>query len=225
MTIDDSRERELAPRGPLASALLARALGLVGPQRRLLGIAGPPGSGKTTLARWLADQIGPDAAYVPMDGFHLANAELARLGLGSRKGSPPSFDSAGFAHALARLAERSEIVYLPAFAHGGGGTTDAVAGAIAIAPDTPLVVVEGNYLLLDDGAWRAARALLAEAWYVDLPEETCRTRLIRRHIETGREPAAAETWVEQNDLPNVRTVAASRARADLVVDAMQLSYR
>jgi pantothenate kinase len=208
--------------GRFAGELLERARALVGERRRLLGITGPPGSGKSTLATWLAGELAPRAAYVPMDGFHLANRELARLGLTARKGSPPSFDSAGFANALQRIAARreGETVYLPSFAHGGGN--DAVAGAIPIAPDIALAVVEGNYLLLDDGAWRGARAACDEIWYVDLAAEICRERLVKRHIETGREPEDARAWVESNDMPNLRLIEASRVFADLVVDATRL---
>lgn len=204
-----------------ARALLERARTLLSPGRRLLGIAGPPGSGKTTFALWLTRELGPEAAYVPMDGFHLANVELARLGLIHRKGSPPSFDSAGFANALGRLTRRTETVYLPAFAHGG--INEAIAGAIPIDPEIVLAIVEGNYLLLREGHWVAARAYFAEVWYVDLPSDICRTRLIGRHIATGRAPAAAEAWVDSNDLPNLRLIESAKGNADLVIDARELA--
>ena len=206
--------------GELARGLLERARRSIGSERRLLGIAGPPGAGKSTFAAWLVRELQPAAAFVPMDGFHLANRELARLGLTAVKGSPPSFDAAGFANALQRLATRRETVYLPAFAHGG--ISEAIAGSIPIETDISLAVVEGNYLLLDQESWRAARALLDDAWYLDLPAEICRDRLIRRHIATGRDPTEARAWVESNDLPNVHTVERSRARADLVIDAALL---
>jgi len=204
----------------LASELLERARALVGSERRLLGIAGPPGSGKTTFANQIVREIGPAAAYVPMDGFHLANRELVRLGLAARKGSPPSFDSAGFANALARLARRTETVYLPAFAHGG--INEAIAGAIPLPADISLVVVEGNYLLLDEAFWAAARAVLSEVWYLDVASDVCRERLVRRHIATGRSAEDAVAWVEQNDLPNLRLIESTRLRADLLIDGALL---
>ena len=221
--MSQSTPEGIAPRytGARARELLERARRLIGTKRRLLGIAGPPGSGKSTFALWLVRELQPAAAYVPMDGFHLANRELARLDLTAVKGNPATFDAAGFANALERIAARTDTVYLPAFAHGG--ISEAIAGSIPISPRVALAIVEGNYLLLDESYWRAARARIDEAWYLDLPAEICRERLIRRHIATGRDPADARAWVESNDIPNVHTVERSRIRADLIVDAAVLT--
>ena len=142
-----------------ASALASRG------QRTLLGLVGAPGAGKSTLADVLLHHLGSQAQGVPMDGFHLANRELDRLGRRQRKGAPDTFDSAGFAALLRRLrqqgADSSEVVYAPAFTRD---LDEPVAGAIPIFADTPLVIVEGNYLLLPHRQWLQARALCHEVW-------------------------------------------------------------
>lgn len=193
-----------------ALAAAARASG----RRSILGIAGAPGAGKSTLARATVDAVG-DAALVPMDGFHLAQVELARLGRSDWKGAPDTFDGAGFVALLHRVRERmDETVYAPAFERA---IEEPIAGAIPVAPHVPLVVTEGLYLLLDIPPWDQVRSLLDEAWYVDLDPEVRLTRLIDRHVRFGRSPAAARAWVLRSDEANARLVAASRARADLVV--------
>src|SRR6476659_9979794 len=127
-------------------ALTARAAQLGGHSRALLGIAGAPGAGKSTLAEQLAARIGPGAVVVPMDGFHLHDDELARLGLGDRKGAPETFDVEGYVALLARLREETaHTVWAPAFDRA---RELSVAGAIGVRPEHRLVVTEGNYLLL-----------------------------------------------------------------------------
>ncbi len=183
--------------------------------RRLLGITGPPGAGKSTLALALVEALGSQAAYLPMDGFHLAQAELERLGRADRKGAPDTFDAAGFVALLRRLRDGSDdVVYAPGFDRG---LEQSIAGAIPIARDVALVVTEGNYLLLDDPPWHEVRPLLDEAWYVDLDAEVRVTRLIDRHVRFGRSPSAAREWVLRSDEANARLIEASRGRADLVV--------
>jgi pantothenate kinase len=193
-----------------ARALMARG------GRRLLGLAGAPGSGKSTLARQLAEALGEHAVVVPMDGFHLANTELVRLGLAHCKGSPDTFDSAGYVALLGRLrAPRAgETVYAPEFRRE---IEEAIAGAIAVAPAVSLVITEGNYLLLDQGAWAAVRGLLDEAWFVQGDERLRVERLVQRHIGHGRSPEAARDWVAHTDEPNAQLVAGTRSRADFVV--------
>jgi pantothenate kinase len=134
-------------------------------QRRILGLAGAPGAGKSTLARAILEALPGRAVVVPMDGFHLANVELKRLGRASRKGAEDTFDSAGYVALLGRLrAQRSDqIIYAPTFRRE---IEEPVAGAIPVMPDVPLVITEGNYLLLRHGHWKAVRPLLDEAWYV-----------------------------------------------------------
>lgn len=183
--------------------------------RRLLGIVGPPGGGKSTLAEGIVDHLGPGARQVPMDGFHLANAELDRLGRGSRKGAPDTFDAAGYAALLRRLRDGGDdAVYAPQFCRE---LEEPIAGAIPVDPEVSLVVTEGNYLLLEDGPWEAIRDLLDEVWYVDMDDHTRVRLLIQRHVTFGKDPETARAWAMGTDQRNAELVAATRGRADLVV--------
>lgn len=198
---------------PLPPEFRARVDGLLAAGgRRLLGLAGAPGAGKSTLAQALLELLGDAAQVVPMDGFHLANAELARLGRAARKGAPDTFDAAGYVALLRRLrAQRAdEIVYAPEFRRE---IDEPIAGAIAVRPDTRVVITEGNYLLLDEGPWAEVDGLLDDCWYVDLDDALRRRRLTERHLRFGRDLAAACAWVEQTDEPNARRIAGTRQRA------------
>ena len=191
----------------------ARALAVPG-VRRLLGIVGPPGGGKSTIARSVVEQLGPLACYVPMDGFHLASTQLERLGRRDRKGAPDTFDAAGHVALLRRLRSSDSTVYAPLFDRT---LEEPLAAAIAVPAEVPLVVTEGNYLLLEDGPWAAVRTLLDEVWYVESEEETRVERLVQRHIAFGKTPGAARDWARGSDQRNAELVARTRHRADLVV--------
>ncbi|KJY16532.1 MULTISPECIES: nucleoside/nucleotide kinase family protein [Streptomyces] len=198
--------------------LVVRAAALAGRGgRRILGVAGPPGAGKSTLAARLAEELGPrTAVVVPMDGFHLAQAELDRLGRADRKGAPDTFDAAGYVSLLLRLrASDGATVYAPAFDRS---VEEPIAGSIPVPPDVPLVITEGNYLLHDAGEWAGVRPLLDEIWYCAPDEDTRVRRLVQRHVRHGREPADARAWVARSDEANARLIARGRHRADLVVD-------
>ena len=196
--------------------LVARARALAaGRPRAILGLTGAPGAGKSTLAARLVEAVAPAAVLVPMDGFHLADPELERLGRRQRKGAPDTFDAAGYVELLRRLRTRPpEPVYAPVFDRS---LEAAVAGAVRVDPGVPLVVTEGNYLLLDDGPWRRVRPLLDEVWFLEIDDEVRVDRLVRRHVEHGKEPAQAVDWVRRSDEANARLVAATRGWADLVV--------
>jgi len=204
---------------PALAELIDRAWALVVPgQRRLLGIAGPPGAGKSTLAEAICEGLGPEtAALVPMDGFHRSNAELVRIGLRDRKGAPETFDAAGYAAMLARVrASFGEPVLVPAFDRDADAV---VPDAIDVPAGVPLIVAEGNYLLLDEGPWADVRALLDDAWY--LRADASRVpRLIARHVAHGKPPDAAREWVLRSDEANTARIAPSEARADLVIDGL-----
>ncbi|MEU3841384.1 nucleoside/nucleotide kinase family protein [Streptomyces sp. NPDC028635] len=206
---------------PTFDDLLTRARRLVGPSgtRAVLGIAGSPGAGKTTLAERLVRALNgtgePWAAHVPMDGFHLADVELERLGRRDRKGAPDTFDAAGYAALLRRLRHEDEdVVYAPGFERV---LEQPLAGAIPVPPAARLVVTEGNYLLLGTGGWARVRAALDEVWFCELPEPERVRRLIARHEEFGKGHEEAVAWVRGTDQRNADLVAATRDRADLVI--------
>ncbi len=193
--------------------LLAGAchLAAAGP-RQVLGITGPPGAGKSTLADRLVTALGPaKAVLVGMDGFHLADAQLRRTGRRDRKGAPDTFDRAGYADLLGRLRREPGTVYAPAFDRS---IEDSIAAAVPVPPDVPLVVTEGNYLLL----WPEVRPLLDEVWYVDPPAGARRAALIARHVAYGKAPEEAERWVATSDERNAELIAAGRQLADRVLD-------
>jgi pantothenate kinase len=209
-------------------ALVERARELVehqGGGRAVLGITGAPGAGKTTLVAALLAALadhppagvsgGEWVAHVPMDGYHLSDAQLDRLGLRDRKGAPETFDAAGYAALLERVrTETAQTVYAPGFERT---LEQPIAAALAVPSSARLVVTEGNYLLLDEPAWHRVREAMDEVWYCELDEATRLQRLVARHVEFGKEPDAAALWVDRVDQANAALVAATRARADLVV--------
>jgi pantothenate kinase len=203
------------------SALAHRAQALMArPGRVVLGITGPPGAGKSTLAEKLLARLrtdlGHDAVgHLPMDGFHLADVQLSRLGRRDRKGAPDTFDVDGYVAALRRLHDEPDrTLFAPGFERD---LEQPVAAALAIPPSARLVVTEGNYLLLPDGGWERVRPLLAEVWLIDVDDGVRRERLVRRHERFGKSPDAARAWVEHVDEPNAEKAAATRDGADLVV--------
>ncbi|MER6711051.1 nucleoside/nucleotide kinase family protein [Streptomyces sp. NPDC000877] len=205
----------------------ARALPRDG-RRAILGIAGSPGAGKSTLAEHLVRELNgtgePWVAHVPMDGFHLADAELERLGRLDRKGAPDTFDAAGYAALLGRLRAQADddTVYAPGFERV---LEQPIAGAIPVPPTVRLVVTEGNYLLLETGAWARVRSRLDEVWFCELPEGERVRRLVARHEQFGKSHREAVEWVLRSDERNAELVAATRDRADLVVPGQALPDR
>ncbi|QHQ37432.1 nucleoside/nucleotide kinase family protein [Algicella marina] len=174
-----------------------------GQARFLLGIAGPPASGKSTLASKLVDAM-PEAALLPMDGFHLDDKVLDANGWRSRKGAPHTFDVGGFVSLLGRV-RAGEDVYAPEF-----DRDLELSRGSALAINAPMVIVEGNYLLFESDGWDAVRPLLDACWFLDVSE----MELVRRLRHRWADRVDAEAWIENNDLPNIRAVRESRFRAD-----------
>jgi pantothenate kinase len=196
--------------------LVERATGLMAGGRAVLGVCGAPGAGKSTLSQALTARIGPASVVVPMDGFHLHDDELARLGRSERKGAPDTFDVPGYLALLRRIrSETGHTVYAPEFDRS---REQSIAGAIAVRPEHRLVVTEGNYLLHDAPGWSDVLPLLDEAWYVEVAEQVRLDRLVRRHMDHGRPAEVARRWATVSDQANAEVVARTRAAADVIVE-------
>jgi pantothenate kinase len=196
-------------------ALVARARRLVDRGgRRLLGVTGAPGAGKSTLAAEVVHALGGDAVLLPMDGFHLAQVRLEELGRTTTKGAIDTFDGGGFVHLLRRVrAADEDVVHAPTFRRD---LEEPIAGAIAVHRGIPLVVVEGNYLLAEEPPWGEVAGLLDETWFVD-PGALRREWLVSRHMTFGRDRAAAEERSDGSDHVNALLVESTRHRADVLV--------
>jgi pantothenate kinase len=196
--------------------LVARAAALLTRERALLGICGAPAAGKSTLAARLVAALGPSSVHIGMDGFHLAQVELARLERTSRKGAPDTFDGAGYVNLLRRLRSRpdGEVVYAPGFRRD---LEEPIAGAVPVPPAVRLVVTEGNYLLVDEPPWCSVRDLLDEVWFLDAPPDARHEWLIERHRAHGRGLAEARERTFGSDERNAVLIEATRAAADLII--------
>lgn len=208
------------PVGRLARGLELLERGRREGRRFLLGIAGPPAAGKSTLAAWLVAELTQarpgEVALVGMDGFHLAGAVLDRRGLTPVKGAPHTFDGWGYLALLRRLRDEPDrTIYAPAFHRE---IEESIAHEVEVAPRVRLVVTEGNYLLVDDEPWRQVRDALDEVWFLDLVEPLRQQRLIARHEAYGLSPDQARARTFGSDLRNVHLVRETRDAADLVID-------
>ena len=194
--------------------LVARARKLAASgQRRILGLAGTPGAGKSTVSDALLAALGEDAVLVGMDGFHLANEELVRLGRRDRKGAPDTFDVEGYISLLDRI-RAGHTVYAPRFDRG---LEESIGSAVLVPADVPLVITEGNYLLHDEFGWDAVASRLDEVWFLDIDSPARRERLVARRLSHDHPYDEAVAWVREVDERNALVVERGRDRADLVV--------
>jgi pantothenate kinase len=198
-----------------------------GGRRMILGLAGPPGAGKSTLAATIVTAARAAvaqewAACLPMDGYHLSNAQLERLGLLDRKGAPATFDADGYTAMLARVAaDGGRDIYAPDYdriVHH-----EPIAARLVIPGAARLVVTEGNYLAVDAAQWRPVRRHIDHLWYVEAPDGVRRARLIERQLAGGRDEQAARDWVEHADRPNGELVKLSRGNVDRVITLASLA--
>ncbi len=204
-SVDEAVERavELAAAGP----------------RAVLGIAGAPGAGKSTLARRVVtavdERLGAGTAVqVPMDGFHLSNAALDALGRHDRKGAVDTFDADGYVALVRRLVAADTTVWAPDFDRR---IDEPVAGSIAVPPTARLVVSEGNYLLDDTEPWASLGDLFTETWFCAVDDGVRVDRLVGRHMRHGRDHEAARAWAVEVDGVNAARVAPTVIRASRTV--------
>lgn len=181
--------------------------------RFLTALAGPPGAGKSTLAAELVAALGQGAKAVPMDGFHYDDAVLIARGARARKGAPDTFDVAGFRHLLTRLRTEDEVA-IPLFDRD---LEISRAGADIVGPQDRILIVEGNYLLLNEAPWPDLAPLFDLTIWIDVPEAELDRRLLARWAHYGKTPDEARAWIDGNDMPNIRRVVAGSRPANLVI--------
>jgi len=185
-------------------------------ERVLIGIIGKPGAGKSTLSKFLMAKLPKEfVTVVPMDGYHLSNKVLRDLERADRKGAPDTFDVAGFISLVKRIrSEQTQNIYYPIFDRA---IEESIAAQGVVTSATKVVIIEGNYLLHDDGGWEVCNDLLDESWMVDVDDDKRISRLISRHIAYGKEPEAAKAWAKGTDEVNAKLIERGRTRADFIV--------
>jgi pantothenate kinase len=220
-TAQGKPEHVSATPAELVEMLASRAIMLAAEANRrvIIGLAGGPGSGKSTLAGDLVGaldkKIDGSAARVPMDGFHIRHKTLEERGLAAQKGAPATFDGEAFLAFLHRLKEAHGPVPVPSYSRR---IEDVVPDAFTISGNVPILIVEGNYLLLPDPPWDGVKPLLDLSVFLDVPRDLIRARLLKRHAEHGLFSKERNLrHIENVDLPNYDLVAASAGRADVVV--------
>ena len=196
--------------GELAELIRSNA---VGQGRFITALAGPPGAGKSTLAAELVAALGTGAKAVPMDGFHYDDAVLVARGARDRKGAPDTFDVQGFLHLMRRLRVEDDVA-IPLFDRD---LEISRAGADIVTAADRLLVVEGNYLLLNEHPWPQAAPLFDLTVWIDVEEAELDRRLVARWAHYGKTPDAARAWIDSNDMPNIRRVTQNSAPADVVI--------
>ncbi|KAM0849932.1 hypothetical protein ACQ4PT_053395 [Festuca glaucescens] len=208
--------------------------------RYIVGLAGPPGAGKSTVAsevvrrvnaRWSQKRSKDSslnsnediATMLPMDGFHLYRSQLDAMEdpkeAHARRGAPWTFNPCLFLKCLQALKKEGSV-YAPSFDHGVG---DPVENDIVVKPEHKIVIVEGNYLLLEENIWREIRDLFDEKWFIDIDIDVSMQRVLQRHIGTGKEPDVAAWRISYNDRPNAELIMESRKAADLVIRSVDFS--
>ena len=185
-------------------------------ERVLIGIIGKPGAGKSTLSKFLMAKLPKEfVTVVPMDGYHLSNKVLKDLKRADRKGAPDTFDVAGFISLVKRIrSEQTQNIYYPIFDRA---IEESIAAQGVVTSVTKVVIIEGNYLLHDDGGWEVCNDLLDESWMVDVDDDKRISRLISRHIAYGKDPEAAKAWAKGTDEVNAKLIERGRNSADFVV--------
>ena len=211
----------------LAAELRQRAARLTGGSQLWIGLAGGPGSGKSTLAKALKERLGELLTIIPLDGYHYYRSELDRMAdpeqAHARRGAPFTFNATKFVDDLIKARDTGEGVF-PSFDHHTG---DPVEADIQLPKGPRIVLVEGNYLLLDTEPWRQLRVrVFDETWFLDVPVSECNRRVGKRHVTTGLTPEQAQRRVATNDSLNAEIIAkVSPGNADRIIQIPRASGR